>query len=109
MRFPAEAFRGGPEGKDSGSEFERGEMGMKVTRRLAGPAMIATLFLIAGSGMRAFAQAPAAGQDANGAKYTQAGIKAEQTLAAEKGPAAGRHGADPFCSNVPDFTLPPCI
>jgi tetratricopeptide (TPR) repeat protein len=105
MRFPAEAFRGAPEAKDSGSEFERGEMGMKVTRRLAGLAMIATLFLIAGSGMSAFAQAPATGQDAKALKYTQAEFNAEQACAAEKVPAAIIKCADDFVSKYPNNDL----
>ncbi len=41
---------------------------MNATRTLAGLAMMATLFLIAGSRLGAFAQAPATGQDAGAAK-----------------------------------------
>ncbi len=78
---------------------------MKVTRRLAGPAMIATLFLIAGSGMSAFAQAPAAGQDAKAPKYTQAEFNAEQACAAEKVPAAVLKCADDFVSKYPNSDL----
>jgi len=45
--------------------------------------MVATLFLIAGSGLSVFAQAPATGQDAGaakGPKYTQAEYNAEQAV-----------------------------
>src|SRR5258707_14218930 len=90
-RFPAEAFRGGPEAENSGLKFERGEMGMNATKRLAGVAMIATLILIAGCGLNGYAQAPAAGQDAGAAKgprYTQVGYNAEQRGAAGKQPGA---------------------
>src|SRR6267143_912453 len=104
-RFPAEAFRGAPEAENSGSEFERGEMGMNATRRLAGLAMVATLFLIAGSGLSAFAQAPTAGQDAGAAKYTMAEYNAYQGCAAEKAPAALIKCLDDFVSKYPNSTL----
>src|SRR6266481_2055446 len=104
-RFPAEAFRGAPEAENSGSEFERGEMGMNATRRLAGLVMVATVFLIAGSGLRAFAQAPAAGQDAGPAKYTMAEYNAYQGCAAEKAPAALIKCLDDFVSKYPNSTL----
>src|SRR5258708_27782837 len=74
-RFPAEAFRGEPEAENSGLKFERGEMGMNVTKRLAEVAMIATLIPMAGSGLSAYAQAPAAGHGcgtAQEAKYNSA-------------------------------------
>jgi hypothetical protein len=82
-------------------------MGMNATRRLAGLAMSATLILIAGSGMSAFAQAPAAGQDAaaKGPKYTQAEYNAEQACAAEKVPAAVIKCADDFISKYPNSDL----
>src|SRR5258707_9496867 len=95
-RFPAEAFRGGPEAENSGLKFERGEMGMNATKRLAGVAMIATLILIGGGGLDGYAQTPAAGQDAGAAqrpKYTQAENKAEAACAAEKRPGGGVKGA----------------
>src|ERR1700721_1615227 len=107
-RFPAEAFRGGPEAENSGLKFERGEMGMNVTKRLAGFAMIATLVLMAGSGLSAYAQAPAAGQDAGaakGPKYTQAEYNAEQACAAEKVPAAVVKCADDFVAKYPNSDL----
>src|SRR6266852_4028834 len=107
-RFPAEAFRGAPEAEYSGSEFERGEMGMNATRKLTGLAMIATLFLMAGSWVSALAQAPAAGQDAGaakGPKYTQAEYNAEQACAAEKVPAAVIKCADDFVSKYPNSDL----
>src|SRR6267378_4395328 len=104
-RFPAEAFRGAPEAENSGSEFERGEMGMNATRRLAGLVMVATVFLIAGSGLRAFAQAPAAGQDSGPAKYTMAEYNAYQACAAEKAPAALLKCLDDFVSKYPNSTL----
>ena len=81
---------------------------MNVTRRLAGLAMVAALFLIAGSGLKAFAQAPAAGQDAGaakGPKYTQAEYNAEQACAAEKVPAAIIKCADDFVSKYPNSDL----
>jgi hypothetical protein len=83
-------------------------MGMNVTRRLAGLAMVATLFLIAGSGLSAFAQAPATGQDAGaakGPKYTQAEYNAEQACAAEKVPAAVIKCADDFVAKYPNSDL----
>jgi tetratricopeptide (TPR) repeat protein len=83
-------------------------MGMNATRRLAGLAMFATLFLIAGSGLSAFAQAPAAGQDtgaAKGPKYTQAEYNAEQACAAEKVPATVIKCADDFVSKYPNSDL----
>jgi len=83
---------------------------MNATRRLAGLAIIATYFLIAGSGPGAFAQAPApaAGQDAGaskGPKYTQAEYNAEQACAAEKVPAAVIKCADDFVSKYPNSDL----
>src|SRR5258708_7073321 len=107
-RFPAEAFRGGPEAENSGLKFERGEMGMNATKRLAGFAMIATLILIAGSGLNGYAQAPAAGQDAGaakGPKYTQAEYNAEQACAAEKVPGAVVKCADDFVAKYPNSDL----
>jgi len=81
---------------------------MNVTKRLAGFAMIATLILIAGSGLRGYAQAPAAGQDAGaakGPKYTQAEYNAEQACAAEKVPAAVVKCADDFVAKYPNSDL----
>ena len=83
---------------------------MNATRRLAGLAIIATYFLIAGSGLSAFAQAPApaAGQDAGaskGPKYTQAEYNAEQACAAEKVPAAVIKCAEDFVSKYPNSDL----
>src|SRR5712691_3535766 len=83
-------------------------MGMNATRRLAGLAVIAAVFLIAGSGPSAFAQAPAAGQDAGAAKrpkYTQAEYNAEQACAAEKVPATVIRCADDFVSKYPNSDL----
>src|ERR1700675_2082725 len=82
-------------------------MGMNATRRFTGLAMIATLFLIAGSGLSTFAQAPAAGQDAaaKGPKYTQAEYNAEQACAAEKVPAAVIKCADDFVAKYPNSDL----
>src|SRR5260370_19649161 len=80
---------------------------MNATRRLWGLRIIETVFLIAGSGVRAFAQAPAAGQDAaaKGPKYTQAEYNAEQACAAEKIPATVIKCADDFVSKYPNSDL----
>jgi TPR repeat len=81
---------------------------MKATRRLTGLAIAATLLLIAGSGPGAFAQAPAATQDAaaaKGPKYTQAEYNAEQACAAEKVPATVIKCADDFVSKYPNSDL----
>ncbi len=81
---------------------------MNAIRRLAGLAMAATLFLIAGSGLSSYAQAPAAGQDAGaakGPKYTQAEYNAEQACAAEKVPAAVTKCADDFVAKYPNSDL----
>jgi hypothetical protein len=83
-------------------------MGMNATRTLAGLAMMATPFLIAGSRLGAFAQAPATGQDAGaakGPKYTQAEYNAEQACAAEKVPAAIIKCADDFVAKYPNSDL----
>ena len=83
-------------------------MGMNAIRRLAGLAMVAALFLIAGSGTKVFAQAPATGQDAGaakGPKYTQAEYNAEQACAAEKVPAAAIKCADDFVAKYPNSDL----
>jgi hypothetical protein len=83
-------------------------MGMNATKRLAGLAMIATLILMAGSRLGAFAQAPAASQDAGaakGPKYTQAEYNAEQACAAEKVPAALIKCADDFVAKYPNSDL----
>ncbi len=81
---------------------------MNATRTLAGLAMMATLFLIGGSRLGAFAQVPAAGQDAaaaKGPKYTQAEYNAEQACAAEKVPAAIIKCADDFVAKYPNSDL----
>ena len=81
---------------------------MNATRKLTGLAMIATLLLMAVSAPGAFAQAPAAGQDAGaakGPKYTQAEYNAEQACAAEKVPAAVIKCADDFVSKYPNSDL----
>jgi len=83
---------------------------MNATRRWAGLAMVATLFLIAGSGLSVFAQAPATGQDAGaakGPKYTQAEYNAEQACAAEKVPdemnlSGNLASASPAFRDTPD-------
>src|SRR5207253_8679263 len=83
-------------------------MGMNATRTLAGLAMVAKLFLIAGSGLGVFAQAPATGQDAGaakGPKYTQAEYNAEQACAAEKVPAVVIKCADDFVAKYPNSDL----
>ncbi len=81
---------------------------MNATRRLAGLGRVATLFLIAGNGLSAFAQAPATGQDAGaakGPKYTQAEYNAEQACAAEKVPAAVIKCADDFVAKYANSDL----
>jgi tetratricopeptide (TPR) repeat protein len=81
---------------------------MNATLRLTGLAMVATLFLAAGMGLSASAQAPAAGQDAGaakGPKYTQAEYNAEQACAAEKAPAALLKCLDDFVSKYPNSDL----
>src|SRR5258708_29873231 len=83
-------------------------MGMNATRRLAGLGMVATLFLIAGNGLSAFAQAPATGEDAGaakGPKYTQAEYNAEQACAAEKSPVPLIKCLDDFVSKYPNSDL----
>src|SRR5258708_36477036 len=83
-------------------------MGMNATRRLTGFAMVATLFLVPGIGLSAFAQAPAAGQDtgaAKGPKYTQAEYNAEQACAAEKTPAPLLKCLDDFVAKYPNSDL----
>jgi hypothetical protein len=83
-------------------------MGMNATKRLAGLAIIATLILMAASGLGAYAQAPAAGQDAGaakGPKYTQAEYNAEQACAAEKAPAAVVTCANDFVAKYPNSDL----
>src|SRR5258708_244157 len=80
-------------------------MGMNATRRLAGRAMVARVFLIAGSGLSAFAQAPATGQDAGADKYTMAEYNDYQACAAEKVPATVIKCLDDFVSKYPNSTL----
>ncbi|HKV63113.1 MAG TPA: hypothetical protein VJO16_14460 [Candidatus Acidoferrum sp.] len=81
---------------------------MNVTKRLAGFAMIAALILMAGSGLSAYAQAAATGQDtgaAKGPKYTQAEYNAEQACAAEKSPAPLIKCLDDFVAKYPNSDL----
>ncbi len=81
---------------------------MNATRRLTGLAIVATLFLVAGIGLSASAQAPAAGQDtgaAKGPKYTQAEYNAEQACAAERTPAPLLKCLDDFVSKYPNSDL----
>src|SRR5260370_41885718 len=88
--IPGGSIPGCTGSRNSSLEFERGDIGMNATRRVTGFVIVATLFLIAGIGLSAFGQAPAAGQDtgaAKGPKYTQAEYNAEQACAAEKTPA----------------------
>src|SRR5438132_7907849 len=106
--IPGRSIPGCTGSRNSGSEFERGEIGMNATRRLTGLAIVAMLCLILGNGLSAFAQAPAAGQDAaaaKGPKYTQAEYNAEQACAAEKVPAAVIKCADDFVSKYPNSDL----
>ncbi|PYU70957.1 MAG: hypothetical protein DMG49_10305 [Acidobacteria bacterium] len=106
--IPGRSIPGCTGSRNSGLQFERGEMGMNATQRLTGPRMVATLFLIAGSGLGVFAQAPATGQDAGaakGPKYTQAEYNAEQACAAEKVPAAVIKCADDFVAKYPNSDL----
>jgi len=79
-------------------------MGMNATKRLAGLAIIATLILMAGSGLSAYAQATAPGVS-QAPKYTQAEYNAEQACAAEKVPAAVVKCADDFVSKYPNSDL----
>jgi len=77
---------------------------MNATKRLAGLAIIATLILMAGSGLSAYAQATAPGVS-QAPKYTQAEYNAEQACAAEKVPAAVVKCADDFVSKYPNSDL----
>jgi tetratricopeptide (TPR) repeat protein len=79
---------------------------MNATKRLAGLAAIAGLVLIVGSGLNAYAQAAAGGQDASkGPKYTQAEYNAEQACSAEKVPASVIKCADDFVAKYPNSDL----
>jgi hypothetical protein len=83
-------------------------MGMNGTRRLSVLAMVAALCLIAGNGLNANAQAPAAAQDAAAAKgpqYTMAEYNAYQACAGEKAPAAQIKCLDDFVSKYPNSAL----
>jgi hypothetical protein len=80
-------------------------MGMNATKRSAGLTIAAIVFLIAGGGLSAFAQAPAAGQDAGAAKYTMAEYNAYQACAGEKVPATLIKCLDDFVSKYPNSTL----
>jgi len=76
---------------------------------MTGLAMVAVLCLILGNGLKASAQAPAAGQDAAGVskapKYTQAEYNSEQACAAEKVPAALIKCLDDFVAKYPNSEL----
>jgi len=78
---------------------------MNGIRRVTGLAMVAGLCLILGNGLAAYAQAPAAGQDAAAPKYTMAEYNAYQACAAEKAPAALLKCLDDFVSKYPNSTL----
>jgi len=80
-------------------------MGMNATKRSAGLTIAAIVFLITGGGLSAFAQAPAAGQDAGAAKYTMAEYNAYQACAGEKVPATLIKCLDDFVSKYPNSTL----
>jgi len=60
--------------------------------------MFAGLCLILGNGLNAIAQAPAAGQDSKGPKYTLAEYNAYQACATEKVPSAQIRCLDDFVS-----------
>jgi hypothetical protein len=85
-------------------EFERGEMGMNGTRRVAGLAMVAAICLILATA--ASAQAPA-GQDTGTGKqpYTIAEFNAYQACASEKNPVAQIKCLDDFVSKYPGSNL----
>jgi tetratricopeptide (TPR) repeat protein len=81
---------------------------MSGTRKVSGLALAAALCLILGNGRNAYAQAPAAGQDAGAAKapqYTLAEYNAYQACAGEKTPAAQIKCLDDFVSKYPNSTL----
>jgi len=81
---------------------------MSGTRKVSGLALAAALCLIPGNGRNAYAQAPAAGQDAGAAKapqYTLAEYNAYQACAGEKVPAAQIKCLDDFVSKYPNSTL----
>ncbi len=78
---------------------------MNGIRRVTGLAMVAGLCLILGNVLAAYAQAPAAGQDATAPKYTMAEYNAYQACAAEKAPAALLKCLDDFVSKYPNSTL----
>lgn len=77
---------------------------MNVTKSLAGLAIVATLILMAGSGLSAYGQAAAPGVS-QAPKYTQAEYNAEQACAAEKVPAQVVKCADDFVSKYPNSDL----
>ncbi len=78
---------------------------MNGIRKVTGLAMVAGLCLILGNGLAAYAQAPAAGQDATAPKYTMAEYNAYQACAAEKAPATLLKCLDDFVSKYPNSTL----
>jgi len=78
---------------------------MNGIRKVTGLAMVVGLCLILGYGPAAFAQAPAAGQDANAPKYTMAEYNSYQACAAEKVPATLLKCVDDFVSKYPNSTL----
>ncbi|MDP9340095.1 MAG: hypothetical protein M3P45_14635 [Acidobacteriota bacterium] len=81
---------------------------MKGTKKIAGLAIVAALFLNLGvAGSRAQAQAAPAGQDAAAAKpqYTMAEYNSYQAAAAEKNPAQQVKALDDFLSKYPNSAL----
>jgi hypothetical protein len=79
-------------------------MGMNVSKRLTGLAIIASFILMAGNGPGANAQAAAPGVS-QAPKYTQAEYNAEQACAAEKAPAAVVKCADDFVAKYSNSDL----
>ena len=76
---------------------------MSGTRKVAGLAIVAALFLILGSGLSAMAQE--AGQAAGKQPYTMAEYNAYQAAAAEKNPADQVKLLDDFVSKYPNSAL----
>jgi hypothetical protein len=79
-------------------------MGMNVSKRLTGLAIIASFILMAGNGPAANAQAAAPGVS-QAPKYTQAEYNAEQACAAEKVPAQVVKCADDFVAKYSSSDL----
>ena len=78
---------------------------MKGLRRVTGLATIAALCLLSGNGLKAYAQAPPAGQDSTAPKYTMAEYNAYQACSNEKVPAVQIRCLDDFVSKYPNSTL----